>query len=332
MLATPPASITASPAPSWALRLSSDDIDAFAAAQPDWDLRYEQLSAGRFEGQCDLVQLPQMRLVRETGSRKVRQRGHIGADNVGFALTRSAQGPCYFHGLGSGEEHILVGRGDELDLTTGDAYEHLAIVVDRSLLSALWERLYLKPWSGWLDQRVAVPARPGQVAYVRALHLDTLAQVQRNPALLAQEAQALRLRDALLLEWLEALPERVNLSDVNTATAQRRVTERAIAQMMLRPDEPPTLLALCQSVGVSSRKLDYCFRHTLGESPARLLRVLRLNAVRRALLSSRPEQETLQDVAARWGFWHMSAFAKDYRQQFGELPSATRQRLTAPAP
>jgi AraC family ethanolamine operon transcriptional activator len=51
---------------------------------------------------------------------------------------------------------------------------------------------------------------------------------------------------------------------------------------------------------------------------------MRLNRVRRELISR--HEETVGDVAARWGFWHLSRFAADYRQHFGELPSATRSR------
>jgi AraC family ethanolamine operon transcriptional activator len=32
---------------------------------------------------------------------------------------------------------------------------------------------------------------------------------------------------------------------------------------------------------------------------------------------------TVSDVAVRYGFWHMSKFAADYRWLFGELPSQT---------
>jgi AraC family ethanolamine operon transcriptional activator len=34
----------------------------------------------------------------------------------------------------------------------------------------------------------------------------------------------------------------------------------------------------------------------------------------------------IADIANRWGFWHIGKLAADYRTQFGELPSATRQR------
>jgi AraC family ethanolamine operon transcriptional activator len=47
---------------------------------------------------------------------------------------------------------------------------------------------------------------------------------------------------------------------------------------------------------------------------------VRLNGVRRELRST---AATVQDAAARWGFWHLGQFSRDYKRQFGELPSQT---------
>jgi len=49
--------------------------------------------------------------------------------------------------------------------------------------------------------------------------------------------------------------------------------------------------------------------------------------VRRELQTHR--RDSIGDVAARWGFWHLSRFAADYTRLFGELPSATRARWLA---
>ncbi len=49
---------------------------------------------------------------------------------------------------------------------------------------------------------------------------------------------------------------------------------------------------------------------------------MRLNGVRREL-SHRANRSPVQVVASRWGFWHMSRFARCYRLAFGERPSDT---------
>jgi AraC-like DNA-binding protein len=51
---------------------------------------------------------------------------------------------------------------------------------------------------------------------------------------------------------------------------------------------------------------------------------VRLNHVRRRLLSPEWKSRTISRIALDCGFWHLSQFAADYRRMFGETPSATR--------
>ena len=89
-----------------------------------------------------------------------------------------------------------------------------------------------------------------------------------------------------------------------------------------------TVREVCEVSGASWRTLDYAFKERYGVSPKAYLRTRQLNAVRRNLRASGPGEDTVRDVAARWGFWHMSQFARDYRKLFGELPSETLHGAT----
>ena len=75
---------------------------------------------------------------------------------------------------------------------------------------------------------------------------------------------------------------------------------------------------------VTRRTLQNCFQDVLGMGPARYLRTVGLNAVRRELCDATPHT-TIADIAARWGFWHMGHFSQEYKALFGETPSQTRQ-------
>ncbi|MCY1555380.1 Helix-turn-helix domain protein [compost metagenome] len=103
------------------------------------------------------------------------------------------------------------------------------------------------------------------------------------------------------------------------------MVDKACELMMANPDEPPSILDVCSRVGASRRKLNYCFQDVLGTSPTQYLRALRLNGVRRGLREAEPGA-TVQDVAARWGFWHLGQFSLDYKKHFFELPSETLAR------
>ena len=74
---------------------------------------------------------------------------------------------------------------------------------------------------------------------------------------------------------------------------------------------------------VSVRSLHAAFQEELGESPMAYVRRVRLGKVRADLLRADPRSTRVTDVALSWGFFHQSRFAQQYREQFGELPSAT---------
>jgi AraC family ethanolamine operon transcriptional activator len=82
---------------------------------------------------------------------------------------------------------------------------------------------------------------------------------------------------------------------------------------------------------VSRRTLQYSFQEVLGINPVRFLRAMRLNGVRRDLKSGSRPAASVQDIAARWGFWHLGHFVTDYKRMFGELPSETARRKGRPA-
>lgn len=316
-----PTGTTALPAAgSWTWSAEAHDVDALAHAQPLWHLHYEQLSPGAFEGRVRHAQLPGLRLVLESSGRALRQRGDLGHGSYGFAMPLHPSGPAIFNGQRVEHHAIMVGRSDELDLCTPDDFALIAAVVDRELLAPLWERMYQKPLAQWLESQLVVPARPAAADALRALHLDALARLGSPESPLRDEAALLQLRDAILIEWIEALPESVSVSELPSAAARKRLVDRACELMLGAPDEPLSMLEVCRRVGASRRKLNYCFQDVLGSSPVKYLRAVRLNGVRREL---RAGSAPVQDVAARWGFWHLGQFSLDYKRQFGELPSAT---------
>jgi AraC-like DNA-binding protein/TolB-like protein len=102
--------------------------------------------------------------------------------------------------------------------------------------------------------------------------------------------------------------------------------KRALAFMRANMAERITLAELTSACGISERTLLKQFQKFLGLPPLGCLRRLRLNAARSEL--TRPgNDEPISEIAARCGFGHLGRFATEYRRQFHETPSATRQRV-----
>ncbi len=96
-----------------------------------------------------------------------------------------------------------------------------------------------------------------------------------------------------------------------------------VEYMQANAEEPLSPQELAKVGCMSVRTLHASFQQTFGESPMSYLRRMRLDHVRAELLRSDPATVRVTDVAMRWGFFHQSRFAQQYRERFGELPSAT---------
>ncbi|TCK20690.1 AraC family transcriptional regulator [Pseudonocardia endophytica] len=114
-------------------------------------------------------------------------------------------------------------------------------------------------------------------------------------------------------------------------TAARAVRLRPVLNHMEQHvDRPLTPQDLARVGCMSVRTLHATFQQELGCSPMTHLRRLRLGHVREELLRGDPGTVRVTDVALRWGFFHQSRFAQQYRERFGELPRDTL-RGTDPA-
>src|SRR5262249_58846355 len=92
-----------------------------------------------------------------------------------------------------------------------------------------------------------------------------------------------------------------------------------------------TVGVLAAACGVAPRTLQKHFRRFVGEPPLRILCAYRFEDARRALLRARAG-ETVTEVALRCGFTHLGRFAVEYRERYGETPSATLRRRRAVFP
>jgi transcriptional regulator GlxA family with amidase domain len=113
----------------------------------------------------------------------------------------------------------------------------------------------------------------------------------------------------------EAIPRRIN--------QRRQVFLRARDYIHGNLAAPLGLEILALETGVSLRTLRNSFQQVLGISPLHYIKLRRLNAARRLLLAGYPGELSVTEAAMRCGFSHMSYFARDYRELFGESPAQT---------
>jgi AraC-like DNA-binding protein len=104
-----------------------------------------------------------------------------------------------------------------------------------------------------------------------------------------------------------------------------RDVKRAIEYMKAHLRSPVTVAEIVQISGLPGRTLFKHFKDSLGVSPMRYLREIRLDEARKALLRAERE-EGVAAIAMQCGFDHMGRFSRDYRKRYGESPSQTLRK------
>ena len=160
--------------------------------------------------------------------------------------------------------------------------------------------------------------------------VDTAA---RQPALFDEQQDR---RAAAQVELLEALLAALGSArvaepsrDAQTRQAQSRIVAIAEDYALAHAGEFLYVTDLCRATGVSERALEYAFNRVMGMAPIAYLTRLRLNRVRKALLTADRGSTTVSAQALTWGFWHLGEFARAYKACFGERPSDTLRQRSA---
>jgi AraC-like DNA-binding protein len=106
-----------------------------------------------------------------------------------------------------------------------------------------------------------------------------------------------------------------------------RRAEQFVAENYMKPID---IEDLAGATGVSSRTLYYGFKQHRGASPGKYLKGVRLLRARRSLLEAQLRGGRVGEVAASVGYENKSQFARDYREYFGESPTATLRASVNP--
>jgi AraC-like DNA-binding protein len=110
------------------------------------------------------------------------------------------------------------------------------------------------------------------------------------------------------------------------ATRRQRIVRLVDEYLCSNPVRPVYTDDLCRALGVSGSALHEAFQCVFGISPHRYLKLRRMSLVRATLLSPSGPWRSVKAAALSYGFWHLGQFAQDYREIYGELPSATLAR------
>lgn len=289
-----------------------------------WVQRYDQISHGPFRSRLVEIEFADIQIFEETLGQAVFQSGTCPRDAIALGVFSGISGNARWHGRSVGLDDVLFLDGcSEFVLSTPQTSTLLAIGIPVAALEPWCEHAPL-PLRESVHRLAAAPLRDRDAAQrLRQGLSGIIGELILRPEEHLPGGVMRRLRDELVMLVADLLQGEPEPREKPALAKAKKVVQRSRDFALERRDQPPTLLELCRHTHVSPRTLQYCFQAVLGESPASYMKMLRLNGSRHDL-KRLDEKVLISDIAANWGFWHLSQFASDYRRMFGELPSATR--------
>lgn len=305
--------------------LATADADEPASMQRRWmPIRYDQVDRGIFTGRYRELNIDGISIASEQQNRTVLKRQYFpaGACSVSVIRDISTSGRC------------------ELDMLDKQTIGYMPGNRQYEILMPPSDILFLR-----LDPHRVMEAAdllgsriPGDgrgTVFVNGLEpgsLLTMADTLMNSlgaSAPAREVVAPGYVEQLVMSHVVGLMASMSPGSGRISSGNTHRIARAAQALIDGADDPLTVMDLCRELSVSRATLQRSFEQCYGVSPLVYLRMHRLNAARRALIAASESDETVTSIAMRWGFFHLARFAKDYRDQFGELPSVTLRQARA---
>lgn len=217
----------------------------------------------------------------------------------------------------------VINAGADAKVSFAAGYEQVVVWFDQDLLARKLAALTGVVPSAALEFETALDlaSAPGQALQNLIVMAATLFGATRLPP-----AASAELEQAVAAAMLSC--NRHNFSRLLDAAPKdpgpwqvRRVEDYIEANW----NAPLTVEALAQVAGCSARSIFKAFQTSRGYSPMAFVKKVRLDKARAMLLSAEPRASVI-GIAFACGFGNPGHFARDYRETFGELPSATLNR------
>ncbi|AZF15524.1 MULTISPECIES: helix-turn-helix domain-containing protein [Pseudomonas] len=299
------------------------DIHAHAATVQEWNQDYSQLTAGLAESSLMQLTTARCHVFREQINQRVVQRGVAPRGKMCFAVPISVPGSTRMQGREVDDSSLFFLQGGE------EFMFHMPMGME--LLSITFER-------DWFEQALAQTASASEItrllrqpvirvsaqrftqARLRLLAMLSLAEIDDELDSVREQG----LERALLGELLQLLTDPACDKQQRSPSSTRSfIVEKCHRLTTAEMINVPSVNELCQRLQVSRRTVQNSFRSVAETTPLNYLRSVRLNGVRRTLMCTLASHLSIGDVAAQWGFYHLSHFAEEYQTLFAELPSHT---------
>lgn len=306
------------------------DVLEQAAALPMWSQDYTQLDKGQFSGSVTSVACHGVQVFREAMNRSVDELASAPPDSYVIGLPTIVEGEALWCGNKLSKNCLItLDKDDELLFRTSHSSEITAAVIPAKQLEEYAERvekINLRPVMSKVNPVETLPPAI-QSRLLATLYIGTEHLAKNIKDGVCHQNSWRQFEDSVLSICVQAMTTASNNNGRHHEYRVHRYIVKSVRELTLTQHcDPITIGDICTALNISRRTLNHAFQQVLGITPVAYMRNIRLHKIRAELQYQSEQVSNIACVASHWGFWHMSLFARYYRELFGECPSETLER------
>jgi len=301
------------------------NFEIFSNVLHGYTLDLQQLDHGSFTGILQQIQCGNVFINRITTNRRFEVFGNPPQDLRTFGVPTKKSLPfTWRHKYSTGNTIQIYNSGTELEMITNPFFDAIDISIREEDFNVLLQDWNLPELDEIINQREMVSCHPVRFKPLQSMLHSVCATLDAKPSLLKQDPVLQNIIKHQVPSLLaQALLFSEDIPTISLPEKRRHALTEALKYIRETPLKLANYYKFHQETGINQRTLQRAFLDQYDISPKSYAKAHQLSNVYKALVRSNAQDINVYDIASRFGFKHMSQFAKDYYSHFGELPSET---------
>jgi len=294
-------------------------LDAFESIEEDWDVRRTRINSGEIDVNLSFFQTPRLQFSSVHYTNAIFMEGTPPQGTMMISFIKSSDNCSFQNNILEPYELIILQHGQEIDFLANNAHTIYNLAIEEGFFT----RSFFQYFNQELHQTIKQ-----QKLKIKEKDIESFLQGMKSILSgfqhLEQKMEP-HLYNNIEQNILNSFFSYIEIENRKTSKIKFDISKaREILHENI--DNFYTIGDLVEELHISSRTLQYNFKSRLGLSPKEYIHYLRLNAIRKILISGDSTTVTISTLISKYGFLHPSHFGVEYKRVFGETPSQTLKK------
>lgn len=293
------------------------DIDIYNEVVNNWDLNFKLLSKSDFSAQLKMISNESFSLARQKLTGKTEQKGKTQKGFIVFGFAVNNTSFYWFDKKADSNNLIIFPKDNNFEVVSYEDYDVFIISIYKDYFFKSLEEIGVNTQIPLYDgkSKMLFLSKTFSNRFSKLLNYFLNSDLKNDK----KNDTMIKTIVTTLIEYLNE----TNYSYKNDKINKKDIAlKKAVKIISNHIENLYPIKQLCVMVGVSERTLLYAFKKKYKVSTSEYIKAHRLNKVKQEIYNTK--RKSISEIAGKYHFWHMGQFAKDFKKQFGILPSEVK--------